>query len=438
MAEAVVLDFPASYLNRTRDIDAPSLKISQLRYEPYPVEPGEYFTLWIKLANLGNTEALNVIVEFVEDDVFSIDKPAVRTLGRLGSRQEIVLKYEKVRVAETALDGDLDLTFRYTSGGGYLNEFLTETVPITVRSVRPLLSVDIASSPTPIPQGTVGDIKVSLRNEDTSLLKDLRVTLNLPSFFVPIGSTNEKKLQTLAPKQESLLVFQIMPLGDAESRAYSIPIELEYSDKVGNLQTRNQSLGILIGEAPAFDVNLEESTIVKSGSKGKVVLSIANVGLSELKFLTLELLPGTGYAVLGPTKSYVGNLESDDFETVEYQLFATQSGQIPLSLRLRYKDAYNREQETQVDVPFTVFSTWQAWRYGIDGTQGNAWKVVVYIVLALFVYFTYREWRRERDLGKAMKAGVRLTILSGLSLLAQLRWRNLRRLPRRIRLFLSQ
>ena len=62
MAEAVVLDFPASYLNRTRDIDAPSLKISQLRYEPYPVEPGEYFTLWINLANLRNTQTPNFIL----------------------------------------------------------------------------------------------------------------------------------------------------------------------------------------------------------------------------------------------------------------------------------------------------------------------------------------------------------------------------------------
>ena len=46
---AVVVDYDSASINKTGNLgEFPILAISQLKYEPYPVEPGERFDLWIK------------------------------------------------------------------------------------------------------------------------------------------------------------------------------------------------------------------------------------------------------------------------------------------------------------------------------------------------------------------------------------------------------
>src|SRR3989344_5421884 len=116
---AIEIDLPSSYLNRTADIDIPNIDVISLKYEPFPVEPGEYFTLWLRIQNLGNDKADNALVEVVDSYPFSIQGNKVFSIGSLGSRQEYVLKIEKVKVDESAVEGDNELEVLLTAGGAY-------------------------------------------------------------------------------------------------------------------------------------------------------------------------------------------------------------------------------------------------------------------------------------------------------------------------------
>jgi len=73
---------------------SPIVKIASMKYEPYPVEPGSKFDLWLRVDNLGREKAENVRVEFVSNNLFSIHGDLVKTIGELGSRQSAVVKFE--------------------------------------------------------------------------------------------------------------------------------------------------------------------------------------------------------------------------------------------------------------------------------------------------------------------------------------------------------
>ncbi len=106
-------------LDKADSIYNPTLDIISLKYEPYPAEPGSYITLWLRVQNLGNDEVDNVKIELIEDFPFSIDEDNIQTLGTIPSYQEAVIKFEKIRIAENAVEGETTLKIRLSPGALY-------------------------------------------------------------------------------------------------------------------------------------------------------------------------------------------------------------------------------------------------------------------------------------------------------------------------------
>ncbi len=437
---AITQYYPEENLSRTATytIDSPIIKITQLKYEPYPVEPGTYFTIWVRVDNVGDVDADNVNIEVVGGYPFKIDGSKVQNIGKLGSRQSAIIKFERVRVDENALPGDNDLEFKMNMGGGYQNVYSSQKLKITIQTIEPLLSIIVSSQPERIPQGGISNVTIEVQNLDKSFLKDINIKLVLPSSFVPLGSTSEKKIQMLGPGDHSILSYQIMALPDVDAKAYQIEMDTSYSDEAGNRYNKNDTIGLMVGTEPSFTLNLESSDTFTSGTTGKVTVSISNTGPSQLKFLTLEVLPSEDYVVLSNTKSYLGNLDPDDFETSEFKVYANKNGDLPLKIKVSYKDSYNNEKEGYGEVKLKSYSSWEIRKYGLGSGGSKILTYIIYFLIAVFVYLTFNEWRKERDVGKSMKNALKKMILGFIHLLGQLRWRNLKRLPRRLKLFLQQ
>ncbi|MFH1210805.1 MAG: COG1361 S-layer family protein [archaeon] len=437
---AITQSYPEENLSRTETyiIESPIVKVTQLKYEPYPVEPGTYFTMWLRVDNIADEDAENVQVEVVDNYPFKIEGEKTKTVGKLGRRQSSVIYFEKIRVDDKAIEGDNEIEVRINMGGGYKKEYSIQKLKVKVQLVEPVLSLTITSKPERIPQGGVSNVSVEVQNMDNGMIKDINLKLVLPSTFVPVGSTSEKKIQRLNPGESSSIEYQLMVLADSEAKAYQLEIDVSYSDQTGTRYSKNETLGLMVGAEPAYTLNLESSDTFQSGTKGKVTVSISNTGPSQLKFLTLEVLPSEDYTVLSTTKSYLGNLDPDDFETSEYTIYAGKSGDVPIKLKVSYKDSYNNEKQDLGEVQLKVYSSWEMRKYGL-GTGGTGLLTwIIYILLIIFVYLGFKEWRKERDVGRAMKNALRRMILGFINLLRQLKWSNLKRIPRRIKLFLQQ
>ncbi|MEM4245554.1 MAG: hypothetical protein QXR60_05125, partial [Candidatus Nanoarchaeia archaeon] len=229
-----------------------------------------------------------------------------------------------------------------------------------------------------------------------------------------------------------------MALSDAESKAYQIPIEITYYDQLGNAYAKNNTIGLLVGAEPSFTLNLESADVFESGTRGKITISLSNTGPSQLKFVTLEILPTDDYTILSNSKSYLGNLDPDDFETSEYTIYVNKKGELPIKLKVTYKDSYNNDKEYVGEVKLKVYSYFEVRKYGLRTGGTSILVYIVYLLLIIFAYLTFKEWRKERDVGRAMKNALKRMIMGAVNIIRKLRWRNLKRLPRRIKLFLQQ
>jgi len=416
--------------------DDPIVKIASLKYEPYPVEPGSHFDLWLRLDNLGREEAKNVRVVFQPKGPFTIHGDVEKVIGKLGGRQSAVVKFENIKVSYAAVEGENELKFKIVMGGGYELNALTSGITVEVRTVEPLFEITIDSEPEKIPQGGVANININLKNKDTSLLKDIFVELDLPDDLVPIGSTVLKKIQKISPGWEETLTYTITALGDATSKAHQIPLTVRYSDETGYNYSQSDTMGLLIGSEPDYYVNLEESDTFSKGSKGQVVLSISNTGPADIKFLTIELLPSDGFVVLSNSKTYVGNLEPDDYETAEFEIYAKKSGDIPLDVEVGYRDNYNMKQVTTHSVNLHSYTSSELKRYGLEVKKNPLINIIIYVLVIIFIYLTYKNWRKEKEIVKACKLSLAMMIKSFFRALGKIRWRYIKRVPRKIKLFL--
>ncbi|MBM3200079.1 hypothetical protein FJZ53_04005 [Candidatus Woesearchaeota archaeon] len=414
----------------------PIVKITSLKYEPYPVEPGSKFDLWLMIENIGSEKADDVQVLFVPKGPFSIQSSGSKVISELGQRQSAVLKFENIKVSDDAAEGENDITFNIVTGGS--NQLkATSSLTVEVRTVEPLFGITVESNPEKIPQGGVADISVKLSNMDTSLLNDINVELSLPSQFVPVGSTVLKKIQRLTPGEEHVLDYKITALGDATAKAYSIPLRVSYSDEAGFNFSKVDTIGLLVGSEPDYYVNLEESDTFTKGTKGKVVISLSNVGPSDIKFLTLEILPSEDFTILSNSKTYIGNLEPDDYETAEFQIYAKKSGEIPLTVVAEYRDNYNEKYSKYHTVTLQSYTNRELKQYGLPVKKSQTANMIVYALAVIFLYLTYKNWRKEKNLPRAAKLSIAAMIRGGLRILSMLRWKNLKTLPRMVKDFIN-
>jgi len=436
---AVTIDYSSSWVNRTSgDVkDYPNLQVTQLKYEPYPVKPGEYFTLWVKVKNIANQKADNAFIEFPGNYPFSTDDEKRKTIGQLGSLEEALIKFEKVRVDENAIEGEYDLELILNRGGGYVKELQIEKVEIYIRTISPELSVQVSSHPERMPQGGISELNITLKNQDNSMVNDVTARLDLPTSIIPVGSTNQKKIDKILPNSEQTLTFQLTALGDAVSKAYSINLGITFTDITGTTNKKNTTIGVLIGSEVTYDFNIEERDPLRKNSKGNVVLGLSNIGASDMKYTSLTLEDTDQYSVISERKKYLGNLEPDDFETSEFEIYPKQEGKIILIAKLVYKDNYNQEKTEYNEVPLKIYTYQEAKQYGLIPQSGNILNTILIILLVIFVYITFKRWREEKDLGKAVKLAL-ISMLKGfVNIIKWFRWRNLKRLPRKIKILLS-
>lgn len=433
--------FPAASLNKVDSLGPyPVVTVVALHYEPYPAKPGESFDLWLKIQNKGNTQADNVRVTFLPNYPFSIGNNETKVIGKLPSLQEAIVKFENIRVDDNAADGENELKFLINAGGGYEREPLTKKVTVTVASASPVFEVYVNSTPEKIPAGGKGTIVVSVKNTASSILEDIVVKLDLPaSAFVPIGFVAEKKIDHINPYEVRDLNFEVMALGSADSKAYSVPIMMTYHDKAGNQYSKNNSIGLLIGEDPKYILSVENSDAFSKNTNGKLTLSLADIGNVEMKYTVIELMETDDYVVLSNPKVYVGNMKGDDFETAEFTIYMKEKGDIPLKVRLIYKDSYNQDIEKIEYVNIKSYSNSELSKYMLksNGTGSGFSVIIIIFLFIIFGYLTYKNWRKDKNLVLAMKSSLDNMLTKLIRAIKWFRWSNIKRIPRRVRIYLA-
>ena len=230
------------------------------------------------------------------------------------------MKY-KLRVDKDAVEGENEIRLRYRVDGGVWVE--PEEFFVDVQTHDAILAVDSVSlDGKALEPGSSGSVKIKVSNKADSLLKDIKAKLELGNVpLVPLGSTNEKSVYQIDSKKNYEFNFNILADPEAEGGVYQVPLKVSYSDGLGKGYVTNGTIGIVIGSKPDLSVTLDDSEIYQSNSAGEVVIKVVNKGVTDIKFANLRLLDGEGYDIITNSEVYLGNIDSDDFETADFKLF---------------------------------------------------------------------------------------------------------------------
>jgi len=373
---------------------------------PDPAEPGSYVEIRFKLENLGGAKSKDVTVEILPKYPFSLEQgdSQIRKVGSLYSRQigeYGVVVYYKLRIDKNAVEGKNQIYLRYMAeeNGGW---HLLGPYEIRLQTHDSILSVESSiTEPEIIKPGDNAKLKLKLKNSADSIIQDIKVKLDLSSVpFATIGSTNEKSFYQMGSKEETEIEFNLVAESDASSKVYKIPIDLRYSDYLGNNYVKNTSFGVLVGASPELVAILESSDIYKAKSKGNIVFKFINKGLAKIKFLNVKIGNNNDFELLSPSEVYVGNIDSDDYETFESKIYLkdTKKERIIFPLALEYYDSNNKKYSEEVKLELKLFSEKEAKEIGLS-KENKYVGVVITILIVVVGLLIYWFFLRRKDKG---------------------------------------
>jgi hypothetical protein len=384
---------------------------------PDPVEPGGYVEVRFKVENIGAHVVENLVFELIPQYPFSLN-PGTKAIQRIGeiymyqTGDEAYVIYYKLRVDKDAIEGDNPIKVRYSVDSGLT--WTSKEFHIRVQTQDAMVSIeDVILEPEQIAPGKEAELTLTIQNNEDTLIKDIRVNLGILTKIVtttvttselpitPVGSTNEKTIRNIGAHQSNNVTFNLIADPDAESTIYKLPITISYIDNAGTNYSKIYYTSIVVGEKPDLTTVIEESEIITSGKTGEVSLRFTNKGASDVKFLYVELLKSENYEILSQPNVYIGNIDSDDYESAEFNLHVkgTRDKAIQLPLRIEYRDSNNNEFKKDTILNLRLYSGAEAKRYGLIPAS-NPLKSILFIVIVLWGIWFYYKKKKNKDLLK--------------------------------------
>jgi len=351
------------------------LNIDFVNQDSDPVEPGDYVDIRWKVNNLGTDPINDVQIELLPDYPFSLDpgETALKNIPVLDALQKTdtgyTIKY-KVRVDNNAVEGKNTIKLRYKTGK---NTWSIREDDINVQSIDANIGISsVQTTPEDILPGTKFDLKIKIRNMADSVLKDVSLQLDttlstisagaattttksemlnaLP--FAPLKSATEKKIRNIKPGEEVIFSYSLVAYSDAEAKVYKIPIQLNYYDGLGTQYTKDDIIGLIVSAKPDIRAVINENPITKAGTSGDISVKFVNKGLTNIKFVNVIAHENNDLEITGAKEEYIGNIDSDDYESVDFAVYVknTEKSSVMLPLTYEFMDANNNKYTKDVEL----------------------------------------------------------------------------------------
>lgn len=404
MAALMIISFVNAAVNTQYLGKSPNILVSLIKQEPDPVEPVKELEISFKIDNNGTT-ATNLVFEVLPKYPFSLlpGESSSKYIGTLGTsqdgKQSVIVKF-KLKTAQDAVDGNNEIKARYKSDS--IDSWVTlDSFKIKVQTNDAILAVERSLTvPALTAPGDKTKLRIEMKNYAASLLKDIKVSLNLDKSdeatpFAPIGSSNEKVISYIEPQAVIPLEFELLVNSDAASKAYRVPLNIKYSDFLNKNYSKTNLITIIVGDAPDLGAALERTDVYTSDSVGNVVLRLVNKGAVGIKFLNVKVLQNENVKVIGADEAYVGKLDSDDFSTAEFKLFVKGSSKIKIPIEVTYKDTNNNNYRQNREVELKLYSNSEAKSFGVKKNNKLVW-VVIALVAIVAGYYVYKKRKNRK------------------------------------------
>ena len=133
--------------------------------------------------------------------------------------------------------------------------------------------------------------------------------------------------------------------------------------------------------------------IYKKRTSGKVTIKFVNKGLIDLKLMNVKLEESKKFDIVSSDEVYVGNIDSDDYETAEFDLYVKGwQSEVILPIVIDYMDANNQRYRDKENVVLKLYSSSKAKKFGLEEKSSVGILIVLMIVGAGGYYY----WRKRK------------------------------------------
>ncbi len=369
---------------------APEITASVLRYEPTPAEQGNTIDVWIQLNNAG-TKAERVSIEFVPEYPFSLPEGQIGRIdiGELAATETKVVKFA-VFVDSSAPNGDRDITFQY--------KFASEASwaqfesPITIETQDAGIVIeDYNVNPSPAIPGQIIELNMKLRNTGRIAVKNVDVSIELEDGkFSTVESGAKKRIELIPAGSSANMVFKLASDTSTEVKVYSIPLRLSFQDERNKRYTETAKVSVIVNAEPELALTVDSTRFESKKKPGTVSLKIVNKGVMNLKYVTVRLVKTPDYEILSSSnEEYVGNLDSDDFETVDFVVEPLVKNP-RLAVQLEFKDSYNKDYSQRYELPLRIITASDL------GEDKNYLPIIIILLIAAAGAAYWKFWRKRK------------------------------------------
>jgi hypothetical protein len=409
------------------------------------INPGREFDLSIKLSNVGQRTATNMVISFGGTDFLPRATGGVRAVANLdaGNKVDII----QPMFAPLSLWGysygsvPVNITYNDANGGSYTEAFvltLNLVVPVwggtatptatPTQQARPQLVVSGYSADVdPLQPGSVFELGLEIRNLGSADARSITMvvggtaSVDASGTAVPGGISGAgSDMTNFAPLGSSNLVF----LGDitagslmqakqklivnvsANPGAYPLKLSFVYTAPNGQRMIDDQVITLLVYSLPQVEISFyQDAGFFMVGQTSTLPLQINNIGRKTAVLGTFKVTAEN--ADLMNNTIMIGTLEPGGYYTLDSMLTPMMAGALTLNFTINYTDDFNQprqiEQTMSIDVQdMPVMDT------PMPGTEGGGGGGEIIVQPETFWQKILRFFRGLFGLGSAQETPVPL------------------------------
>ena len=269
---------------------------------------------------------------------------------------------------------------------------------IFVASAVSLNSVTI--SPENTVPGQITSIALEIENDLNDIIENVNVALDLSSSSLPIApysSSSEQSIDEIDEDDEETFNFKLIILPEAKSGVYKIPVKISYEIN-GDEKESTELISLTVSSEPKITLSTDGALI--KGRESLITIEIINDGIAEAKFVSIELIDPVKARINSKNYEYIGNIDSDDFDSVEYSLFTeiNAGSEILIPVMLKYKDFSNKDYTKTETLKIPVYTIEEAQNRGIiEKPSYTSYIVIAAIVLIYIIYRIIKSIRKRKQ-----------------------------------------
>ncbi|MBC7960975.1 MAG: hypothetical protein H7X94_14030 [Vallitaleaceae bacterium] len=356
----------------SKDANAGAIEIGNIVY-PSSVIQDQDFNVSFTIKNTGDVDLKHIKVTLDENTVFLPETSSVLTFDKLVVGSTANVKYTLIGTGDALKSRNYPLSFTVTYDGPSssttplttqqtLGVYITSTSEVDdSKSVPKIIIEKYAADPMIINAGSEFDLSLTFLNTHASkTIKNIKAFLTVTevgkettgSVFTPVNSSNTFYIDAIAPKESMDRQIRLFTVPDANPKTYTITVNFEYEDALGNPFTATELVGINVKQPTKIDTS--EFQVPTEGYIGQpifVYFDIYNTG--KVKVYNL-MVKAEGKFTADPSSYYIGNFESGTQDYYEGNIIPNEVGQLKGKFIISYDDSTGEHFEIGKDISLNI------------------------------------------------------------------------------------